>query len=205
VGDLTGWTTRPGHTGSWYLAFSAGGESPRVEGVITSITRATTPVNLAPATAGELVPGQSYNETRAVDVTVQANYPLIVSSMTLDGLRFSEIAESVLVGARIYDSEGTVVAAANTNIQAPGQVTIPISAVLNPGSTYRVGFYVLTTPSDLASGTLLRRTGATLEEFPAYDGVPGDLRVIAAWSGREDAYPTNRNVAVPQITIAVSR
>jgi hypothetical protein len=39
VGDLTGWTERPGHTGEWYLAFSSGGQAPKIRGVITSITR----------------------------------------------------------------------------------------------------------------------------------------------------------------------
>jgi hypothetical protein len=39
VGDLTDWTLTPGHSGSWYIAFSASGASPRISGVITSITR----------------------------------------------------------------------------------------------------------------------------------------------------------------------
>lgn len=43
VGDLSGWPSRSAHYGWWYLAFSYDGSSPRVDGRLTSITRAGIP------------------------------------------------------------------------------------------------------------------------------------------------------------------
>jgi hypothetical protein len=39
VGDLTGWTTQPNRTASWYLAFSADGGEPLISGTLTSVNR----------------------------------------------------------------------------------------------------------------------------------------------------------------------
>jgi hypothetical protein len=117
-------------------------------------------VNLTPASAGALTPGQSFNETRAADVTVLTPGPLSVTSMTLSGLSIGT-ATSALVGARIYSSTGTPIASANATVTVGGQVTIPISATLASGATYRVGFYVQTTPSGQGSGTILSVPGTS--------------------------------------------
>lgn len=46
VGDLSGWTTLPNHSASWYLAFSASGNSPSISGVLTSISLTTGPASV---------------------------------------------------------------------------------------------------------------------------------------------------------------
>jgi hypothetical protein len=69
--------------------------------------------------------------------------------MTLIGLHVA--SGTALVGARIGDAiSQAVVASANSNVSVGAllTVTIPISATLAPGGTYRVGFYVQTNPLD---------------------------------------------------------
>jgi hypothetical protein len=39
IGDLSGWPHVEARSGSWYIAFSAGGSSPKVAGIITEVTR----------------------------------------------------------------------------------------------------------------------------------------------------------------------
>jgi hypothetical protein len=166
-------------------------------------------VSLTPTSAGSLTAGQSFNETRAADVNVLTSGPLTVSSMTLSGLSIGS-ATSALVGARIYSSSGassgTLIASANATVTAGGQVTIPISATLASGSTYRIGFYVQTTPSSQGSGTVLVVTGATLSSFPAYTEPTGRFQIVGAWdsSPSGDVFPTSINTALPQMTIAVT-
>ena len=51
-------------------------------------------INVASGTAGSPTINQSYNETRAVDVTVLSPVNLAVSSMTLSGINGSGTAEA---------------------------------------------------------------------------------------------------------------
>lgn len=75
-----------------------------------------TPIVLTSGTSGSLMIGQSYNETRGVDVTVLTSGALVVTSMQLDGLRIGA-ASLAHVGARIYDSGTTLLlASADTTI-----------------------------------------------------------------------------------------
>jgi hypothetical protein len=41
VGDLTGWTSLPNRSGSWYIAFSVTGGEPNISGLLTSVTQVT--------------------------------------------------------------------------------------------------------------------------------------------------------------------
>lgn len=41
IGNLTGWTNQPGRTSQWYLAFSQGGDEPKISGTLTSISQVT--------------------------------------------------------------------------------------------------------------------------------------------------------------------
>ncbi len=164
---------------------------------------AATTVNLTPTSAGTLMDGQSFNETRAADVKVLAAGPLTVSSMTLSGLNIDSSATSALAGARIYDSSsGALVASGNATVNAGSQqtITIPITATLASGSTYRIGFYVETTPSGGGSGTVF-----VVTSFP-YPEPTGRFQIVAAWdsSPAGDTFPTTTNTALPQMTITVA-
>jgi hypothetical protein len=166
---------------------------------------AATTVNLTPSSAGGLLAGQSFNETRAADVKVLTTGPLTVSSMTLSGLDIvGSSATSATIGARIYDSNSqALVASGNANVNAGSQltVTIPIAATLASGATYRVGFYVQTAPSPGGgSGTVF-----LANSFP-YTEPTGRFQIVAAWdsSPSGDVFPTTTNTALPQMTITVA-
>jgi parallel beta-helix repeat protein len=164
---------------------------------------AATTVNLTPASAGGTMDGQSFNETRAADVKVLAAGPLTVSSMTLSRLNIGGSATSATVGARIYDSSSQALVASGDVTVNPGSqltVTIPIAATLASGATYRVGFYVQTTPSSGGSGTVFLATS-----FP-YTEATGRFQIVAAWdsSPAGDAFPATTNTALPQMTITVA-
>jgi hypothetical protein len=58
VGNLSGWTLQPGRSGSWYLAFSAGGGAPSISGSITSIAYVP-PVSAVLVNNGAFSGGQS--------------------------------------------------------------------------------------------------------------------------------------------------
>ena len=145
---------------------------------------------------GPLISGQSFNETRGVDVSVLAAVDLAVSSMKLAGLSIGSAA-SALVGARIYNSTNQVlVGSGAVTVTAGGSVTVPISATLEAGANYRVAFYVATTPASLASGTFVSNSGG----FP-YTESTGLLRINSAHANPADVFPNTSNIFVPQICL----
>jgi hypothetical protein len=160
-------------------------------------------IDLTTGTTGSLtgVP-QSFNETRGVDVTVLSAQSVAVNNMRLDGL-FIGGASSALVGARIYrSSDGSLAASANMTVFANGSVTVPISATLGSGLSYRVSFFVSTTPSSLASGTMYDPDPPSIGLTP-YTESSGTLRINSAHESPSDAFPTNANSFVPLIKLGV--
>jgi hypothetical protein len=148
---------------------------------------------------GPLVPSQSFNETRGVDMSVLAAVDLAVSSIKLQGLNLGG-AESALVGARIYDSTSqALVGTGEVTVTAGASVTVPLSANLGAGGKYRVAFYVATTPAALASGTFVSNSGG----FP-YTESTGLFRINSAHSTATDAFPGSSNIFVPQICLQVA-
>jgi hypothetical protein len=155
---------------------------------------------LASGTGGSLVSGQTYNETRGVDVTVLTSSDLLVTSMRLDDLSIGSAA-SALVGARIYDSStNLLITSANTVITSSGSVFLPISATLTSGDSFRLAFYVETTPLFQGSGVFFDPDPAGLGGFP-YIESQGILRINSAHSINTDSFPSNANIFVPQITV----
>jgi hypothetical protein len=155
---------------------------------------------------GSLTPvAQSFNETRAVDVTVLGSSNRIVEKLILKGLNISVGATSALVGARIYDSSTQALVGSSDVTVAGGSadmtVTVVLSATLEAGKSYRIGFYVETTPLWQANGKLYRP-----DEFSSpYSPMPyaensGVFRINSAHSG-VDSYPNIPNISIPQMTI----
>jgi PEP-CTERM motif len=141
---------------------------------------------------------QSYNETRAVDVSVLSGADLLVHSMTLAGFDGSGIATSATLGARIYDTlSQALIASANVTISAVGPVTIPISATLVSGAEYRIGFFAATTPPNNGEGTLFQPSG-----FP-HTETTGLLRINGAFDIATDSFPANSNIFEPQVSLQV--
>ncbi len=161
-------------------------------------------IDLASGAAGTFTPvPQSFNETRGVDVTVLSPTGIHVSTMTLDGL-FIGGASSANVGARIYkSSNGALVASANATVTSSGSVAVPIAATLPSGGSFRISFYVATTPPSQGSGTMFDPNPPSIGGFP-YIESSGVLRINAAYSLSMDTFPTNANIFVPLVKLTVT-
>jgi hypothetical protein len=161
-------------------------------------------VDLTSGTSGTLVLGQSFNETRGVDVTVQGSEAQVLTSMTLRGLNIG--TPTGTVGARVYQSgTGLLLASGSTAVTSGTNqtVTVPISAVLAAGGTYRLSFFVSAGFSG-GSGTMFDPSPAGTGGFP-YTESTGTLVIVQAYSIGFDAYPTNQNIFVPLISAELTR
>src|SRR5262245_23950085 len=102
--------------------------SPALFLCIATSSMATT-IDLWTGTLGEIRFGQSFNETRGVDVTVQGADAQGLSSMTLAGLNVND--GPATLGARVYDSS-TQALIASTTVPVPmggdQTITVPVSA-----------------------------------------------------------------------------
>jgi hypothetical protein len=147
-------------------------------------------------TNGTYMASQSYNETRAVDLTVLSPTSLVVTSMTL-----TSVAGGLgVANAVIYNSQSqSLIASAQGNVVG-GTVTVPISATLVTGGEYRIGFY-----GQLGNGTLFVPGDPpyTLPgNFPYIDS-SGFLQINNAWSISTDSFPTIPNLAVPLVRLNI--
>lgn len=155
-------------------------------------------VNLADGIPGTFVSGQSFNETRGVDVTVMSLSNRSLSAMTLEELNIS--TPSATVRARIYDSNPAFLIAAGEVPVSMGShlaVTVPISATLVSGKSYRLCFFVDAGGSG-GSAALFDPAPSSVGGFP-YTDQSGELRVNQAYSSASDAFPTGANIFVPEI------
>lgn len=161
----------------------------------TGLAAATT-IYMDSGTSGTFIAGQSYNETRAVDVTVLSPVNLDVSSMTLSGIGGSGLAEAV-----IYDSNTQLLIASAQGTLTGGTITLPISATLLSGDEYRIGFF-----GNLGNGTFFQ-PGSPPYTLPGnfpYTESSGLLRINSAWDFGADSFPAYPNLFVPQVSMQVS-
>lgn len=161
------------------------------------IASAATTIYLDSGVSGSLTGLQSYNETRAVDVSVLSPENLTVTSMTLSGIYGIGDDASAL----IYDSTGNLIASSSGNVMNDGTVTVSISATLISGDEYQIGF-----SGDLLSGALFDPGSyeSTLPNiyFP-YTESSGLLRITGAYDGALDSFVTEPNEFEPQISMQV--
>jgi hypothetical protein len=155
--------------------------------------------NLISGATGASMPGQSYNETRALDVTVLSPPDLSVERMVLDGYRFVSTGGAV-IGARIYDSSTKALVSTSQDVNLPGPsigvpISIPVSATLVSGRSYRLGFYVLGNPQASSSADLFQPAS-----FPYIENA-GLFRINSTHSVIADAFPQGPNLAAPRVTI----
>src|SRR5580765_1432938 len=151
-------------------------------------------VNVASGTSGSPTLGQSYNETRAVDVTVLSPLNLAVSSMTLSGVG------NGLATAVIYDSTTQLLIASAQGTLTGGTITLPISATLISGDEYRIGFYGL-----FGSGNGFIPSGWTLNHETPYTESTGLLRINSAWDDTlGNGFPSIPNLEVPLVSLQVT-
>jgi hypothetical protein len=147
------------------------------------------PIALDSGVSGTFIGDQSYNETRAVDVTVLSPVDLLVQSMTLSGIGGSGNAEAV-----IYNSaNGSLVADANGIVNG-GTLTVAISTILIPGAEYRIGFF-----GHLGEGTFF------LPGNLPYTESSGLLQINGAYDSGNNNFPTFGNMAEPQVVLQVAQ
>ena len=161
--------------------------------VLGSQLASATTIYLDSGISGSFIAGQSYNETRAADVTVLSPLNLAVSSMTLNGINGSGTAEAV-----IYDSNTQLLIASAQGTLTGGTITLPISATLVSGDEYRIGFYGF-----LGSGTFFE-PGSPPYTLPGnfpYTESSGLLRINGAWDTATDSFPAFENLFVPQVSL----
>lgn len=151
---------------------------------------------------GSIHQGQSFNETRAVDVTLLGGSDRIVYELTLRGLNAFAPA---LVGARIYNSATqALISSSDVNLLAGSDMTATISmaATLAAGQSYRIGFYVETDPPWQASGQLFKPDAfSSLGNPMPYTEGSGVFQINSAHAISSDSFPANPSIATPQMTI----
>ena len=151
-------------------------------------------INVASGTSGSATLGQSYNELRAVDVTVLSPLNLAVSSMTLSGINGSGTAE-----AEIFDAHTQALIASAQGTLTGGTITLPVSATLVSGDEYRIGFFGI-----LGSGNGFIPSGWTIGHESPYMESTGLLQINSAWDTPVNGFPSEPNLEVPLITMQVT-
>jgi hypothetical protein len=169
-----------------------------VKVAIETSTNECADLTLGPS--GSTLPGQSFNETRGVDVIAQGSGAFDLTSMTLR--QFSIGTPSGMVGARIYDSGTHALIASKDSTVAMGTnqtLTLPISVVMNASHTYRACFFISAGASS-GSGTLFDPDPPGSGGFPYVDA-SGAFQVVNAYDGAADAFPISMNNFVPLMTL----
>jgi len=153
-------------------------------------------IDLTSGTTGSIISGQSFNgENRAADVTVLGVGNQIVSSMTVTGVNTFDSSASVV--AHIYD-DSTSTAIATASVVVPvgtnQTITIPISATLIAGNSYRLAFFVPSTTSG-NDAALFQPTAFGYTESQGLFRVNGGFDTFPT-----DVFPTGTNIFIPQIS-----
>ena len=154
-------------------------------------------IDLTTGTTGTITGfAQSFNENRAVDVTVLSAHNIHITSISIHRYWVGGDGTANL-SARVYNSGTQALLYSHDttvfNINN-GTVNIPISYVLDTGMTYRISFYSSGPNSDNA-GNMFQPTA-----FPYVDST-GLLRINQAYDVGADAFPNNFNIFVPIITM----
>jgi hypothetical protein len=148
------------------------------------------PEQLTGPSGSLLMQPQSFNETRALEITPTAT--VTVGSMVLAGL---DLGVPGMVGARIYDAATQALVASGEASAGPGSnltITVTISATLAAGKSYWAGFFV----SDGGNGG-----SAQIYQNLMLPYTVGPFSVVAIGEGGGDVYPANVNIFAPQVTI----
>jgi len=102
-----------------------------------------------------------------------------------------------IIGARIYNSStSTLLYSHDTTVYNIyyGPVSMPLSFILDPGQTYRIGYYCSGNNSD-NSADMFHPSA-----FP-YTESSGVLRINQAYELLQDGMPVNMNIFVPLIVL----
>jgi hypothetical protein len=144
--------------------------------------------------------GQSFNETRGMDVVVQGTTDFDLRTMQLEGLNIG--SPSAFVGARVYDTDThALIASADQTVTTGTNQTViaPVTATLVAGKTYRVCFFADAGGAD-DSGTLFDPSPPGTGGFP-YTEATGNIRVLQSYSTGSDAFPAGLNFFAPHIVL----
>ena|ERR1035438_5522449 len=165
--------------------------------ILTSFSGFAQIIDLTTSTTGTVTGfAQSFNENRAVDVTVLSTHTIHLTSMSIH--RYWTGGDGTAnLSARIYNS-GTqaLLYSHDTTVYNinDGTVNVPISYILDTGSNYRISFYSSGPNSDNA-GNMFQPNS-----FPYIDST-NQLRINQAYDVGSDTFPDNFNIFVPIITM----
>jgi len=141
----------------------------------------------------ELMPGQSFNETRGINITPLVDFQ--VDSITLNSFSLID-SEPAPGGWRIYDSNSKALLGSVDTILTNETITLPLNFIFTEGNNYRISFF--------AGG---QGNSGTFAISPAPFGnfipfvVNELIQVNGAFSTIEDAFPNNDNLALPLISL----
>jgi hypothetical protein len=162
-------------------------------------------VDLTSPAIGSLSGDQRFNDSRAIEIGVVCPVALSVTGMTLREFSVREDGTGSL-GGRIYDSQSGILIAASESTVATGfhqSITIPIFAELQPGHTYRVGFYAGRGEFIGASnGIVVDRPGGLMTPYFERSGL---LQIQGIFQSNNDAFPTTPYPVLPFISIEVTQ
>ncbi|KPK80606.1 MAG: hypothetical protein AMJ81_11735 [Phycisphaerae bacterium SM23_33] len=151
---------------------------------------------------GTTVPDQSVNGVRATDVTVLGGEELLVYSVNLDGcLHISQPAPPTTVGVRIYDSDTQELVASRERtfwFEVNCAWDYPISALLQPGRDYRIGWFIDAGASP-AYADMFRP-----DSFPYWE-TEGLFRINGGYAAGADVFPSNASELVPPTELEVAQ
>jgi len=153
---------------------------------------------------GTLSGDASFNDTRAIEVGIVSPAALNVNAMTLREFSVSE-GGSGSFGARIYDSRSGILLASSEAAVSSGldqSITISIAARLDPGHTYRVGFFSSVGGSGSANGTDVDPAGDALTSYFERTGL---MHIDGIFQSNTDAFPTTRYPLLPYVSLDVTQ
>ncbi len=140
--------------------------------------------------------GQSYNESRAMDVTVLSAVPVHITSMTIKYLN-SGADNTVMLGTRVFNTSNMAsVFSHDTTLSMSminATIIVPVSYTLLPGESYRIGFFCGGPNQDNSAG-MYHPT------FP-YNESHNLLQINAGKEAINDVYPNNMNIYIPVMNL----
>jgi hypothetical protein len=156
-------------------------------------------LDVTTGTTGTEKLNQSFNdETRGVDVVVLGGDNLLLTSMTLT--RVDTFFDPASVTALVFTDTGTLLTSGSASVPSGTEldVTIPVSATLTAGDTFRVAFYLTSGEGDVFDPDPLTAAGFSYTESQ------GLLQVTGAFLGSGSGFPTGVNGGVPFMSLEVT-
>lgn len=138
--------------------------------------------------------GQSYNESRSIEVKVLTSYDIHLTEMILYHFNIGNQDTIGTVNARIFSSSThALLYSRDTTLHTGAQqiVNMPVSFTLMPDSIYRIGFYCGSPTNNGNSANMWFPNS-----FPYFES-QGILEILGAYDIAQDVFPAYVNEFAP--------